>query len=133
MTNFIFKSANRLIKNSPLTEGYIMTKLENIQRELRHQRCDLKDIKMMLNRLMIEKHLQSQVDEYFDHESNPIHPEDTKDIDWWLLLERLSEKASDSQADITRLKVARLVSFTLDSPVLKRLVAECATGLHPVR
>ncbi len=66
MTNFIFKSANRLIKNSPLTEGYIMTKLESIQKELRHQRCDLKDISLKLQRLMIDKHLQTQVDNYFE-------------------------------------------------------------------
>ncbi len=65
MTNFIFKSANRLIKNSPLTEGYIMTKLESIQKELRHQRCDLKDINLKLQKIMIDKHLQMQVDKYF--------------------------------------------------------------------
>ncbi len=68
MTNFIFKSANRLIKNSPLTEGYIMTKLESIQLELRHQRQDNKDIKMMLDRLLIDKHLQMQVDNYFEED-----------------------------------------------------------------
>jgi len=71
MTNFIFKSANRLIKNSPLTEGYIMTKLESIQKELRHQRCDLKDISLKLQRLMIDKHLQMQVDTYFDEDKQP--------------------------------------------------------------
>ncbi len=66
MTNFIFKSANRLIKNSPLTEGYLMTKLESIQKELRHQRQDHKDMSLKLERLLIDKHLQMQVDEYFD-------------------------------------------------------------------
>ncbi len=66
MTNFIFKSANRLIKNSPLTEGYLMTKLESIQKELRHQRVDLHDIKLMINKLLIDEHLQMQVDRYFD-------------------------------------------------------------------
>ncbi len=71
MTNFIFKSANRLIKNSPLTEGYIMTKLESIQLELRHQRQDNKDIKLMLDRLLIDKHLQSQVDDYFQDTDVP--------------------------------------------------------------
>ncbi len=65
MTNFIFKSANRLIKNSPLTEGYILTKLESIQLELRHQRQDHKDISLKLEKLLIDKHLQMQVDEYF--------------------------------------------------------------------
>ncbi len=66
MTNFIFKSANRLIKNSPLTEGYIMTKLEMIQKELRHQRQDNKDIKLMLNKLLINEHLQMQVTDFYN-------------------------------------------------------------------
>ncbi len=65
MTNFIFKSANRLIKNSPLTEGYLLTKLEYIQKELRHQRQDHKDMSLKLEKLLIDKHLQMQVDEYF--------------------------------------------------------------------
>ncbi len=81
MTNFIFKSANRLIKNSPLTEGYIMTKLENIQKELRHQRCDLKDISLKLQRLMIDKHLQMQVDNYFDHDENDSNIIPEKELD----------------------------------------------------
>ncbi len=66
MTNFIFKSANRLIKNSPLTEGYLLTKLEAIQTELRHQRQDHKDMSLKLEKLLIDKHLQMQVDNYFD-------------------------------------------------------------------
>ncbi len=66
MTNFIFKSANRLIKNSPLTEGYFITKFNLILIELRHQRQDNKDIKLMLNKLLVDKHLQHQVDQYFE-------------------------------------------------------------------
>ncbi len=66
MTNFIFKSSKRLIKNSPLTEGYLMTKLEAIQKELRHQRVDLQEINRKLMKLLIDKHLQMQVDNYFD-------------------------------------------------------------------
>ncbi len=66
MTNFIFKSANRLIKNSPLTEGYLLVKLEAIQTELRHQRNDHKDMSLKLEKLLIDKHLQMQVDEYFE-------------------------------------------------------------------
>ncbi len=81
MTNFIFKSANRLIKNSPLTEGYIMVKLESIQKELRHQRCDLKDISLKLQRLMIDKHLQMQVDNYFKEEDDVLHEESRHDLD----------------------------------------------------
>ncbi len=71
MTNFIFKSANRLIKNSPLTEGYIMTKLESIQKELRHQRVDNQNISRKLDRLLIDKHLQMQVDNYFSEDEEP--------------------------------------------------------------
>jgi len=78
MTNFIFKSANRLIKNSPLTEGYLMTKLETIQKEQRHARCDLKDISLKLERLLIDKHLQMQVDNYFENDEPPV--EKTEDI-----------------------------------------------------
>ncbi len=70
MTNFIFKSANRLIKNSPLTEGYLMTKLESIQKELRHQRQDHKDMSLKLEKLLIDKHLQMQVDNYFEDETS---------------------------------------------------------------
>ncbi len=81
MTNFIFKSANRLIKNSPLTEGYIMTKLESIQKELRHQRCDLKDISLKLQRLMIDKHLQMQVDNYFDADQGEMPSETSPQTD----------------------------------------------------
>ncbi len=82
MTNFIFKSANRLIKNSPLTEGYIMSKLEHIQLELRHQRQDNKDIKLMLNKLLVDKHLQMQVDKFFPEDGDiTITPEDRQDID----------------------------------------------------
>jgi len=81
MTNFIFKSANRLIKNSPLTEGYIMTKLQSIQLELRHARQDNKDIKLMLNKLLVDKHLQQQVDEYFEQDIPKDIPDSKEDLD----------------------------------------------------
>ncbi len=73
MTNFIFKSANRLIKNSPITEGYIVDKLDLIQIELRHQRQDHRDMSLKLEKLLIDKHLQMQVDNYFD-ENDPEPP-----------------------------------------------------------
>ncbi len=72
MTNFIFKSRTGLIKNSPLTEGYLMTKLESIQKELRHQRQDHKDMSLKLEKLLIDKHLQMQVDEYFEDKPEDI-------------------------------------------------------------
>ncbi len=77
MTNFIFKSANRLIKNSPITEGYLVLKLETIQKELRHQRQDHRDMSLKLEKLLIDKHLQSQVDDFFregDSESADADP-----------------------------------------------------------
>ncbi len=56
-----------------------MTKLESIQKELRHQRQDLVDIKRMLQRLMIDEHLQMQVDKYFDQDNDESNtpPEDS--------------------------------------------------------
>ncbi len=67
MNNFIFKSANRLIKNSPIELGaVIITKLDMIQTEQRANRQDNTDIKLMLNKLLVDKHLQMQVDEYFN-------------------------------------------------------------------
>ncbi len=76
MTNFIFKSANRLIKNVPITTVQLDAKLDSIQTELRHQRNDLSDIKRMINKLLIDKHLQMQVDEYFKEEKiDANHPD----------------------------------------------------------
>ncbi len=74
MTNFIFKSPRRLVKklaNTP--ELDLIFKLNAIQLELRHQRQDNKDIKLMLNKLLIDKHLQHQVDKYFE-EDKPEPP-----------------------------------------------------------
>ncbi len=70
MTNFLFKSPRRLIKNSPITieelNVLITTKLLSIQKELRMQRQDNVDIKLMLNKLLIDKHLQMQVEDYYE-------------------------------------------------------------------
>ncbi len=69
MTNFIFKSQG-LIKN-------VDNKLTMIQAELRHQRSDNVQIIYLLNKLLTNKALQKQVDEYFE-EDQP--PEDTPHI-----------------------------------------------------
>ncbi len=66
MNNFIFKSPRRLIKNSAIDIGTVMFKLECIQKEQRHQRCDLQDINKKIMKLLIDKHLQMQVDDYFE-------------------------------------------------------------------
>ncbi len=68
MNNFIFKSANRLIKNSPITLDTVMHQLTIVQGQNRHLRQDLVDVKLMLNKLLIDKHLQMQVDEYFEQD-----------------------------------------------------------------
>ncbi len=78
MTNFIFKSPRRLIKNSPIHDS-VLNQLKIVQSQNRFLRQDLVDVKLMLNRLLIDKHLQSQVDDYF--ERNDVHPEDSKDLD----------------------------------------------------
>ncbi len=80
MNNFIFKSANRLIKNSPITIDSLDIRLIRIQVELRAQRQDNVDIKLMLNKLLVDKHLQMQVDEYFEHDSAPTSAE-SNDLD----------------------------------------------------
>ncbi len=58
MPNFIFKSQGTFKK--------ISNKLEIIQSELRAQRQDNVQILYLLNKLLIDKNLQKQVDEYFE-------------------------------------------------------------------
>ncbi len=71
MNNFIFKSRTGLTKNSSIDLGILDRQLEFVLKEQRHQRTDLQDIKRMLNKLLIDKHLQMQVDEYFK-EDEPV-------------------------------------------------------------
>ncbi len=66
MTNFIFKSPRRLIKNSPITQDALLGQLKIIQSQNRFLRQDLVDVKLMLNKLLIDKHLQMQVEDYYD-------------------------------------------------------------------
>ncbi len=66
MKNFIFKSSAEgfgLIKN-------ISNKLEIIQNELRHQRQDNVQILFLLNKLLVDKQLQKQVDQYFEEDES---------------------------------------------------------------
>ncbi len=72
MTNFIFKSQG-LIKN-------VYNKLEIIQSELRHQRSDNVQILFLLNKLLMAKALQKQVDDFYEDEPTPEPPE-TNDLD----------------------------------------------------
>ncbi len=75
MTNFIFKSSKGLIKNVD-----IKLKLEVMQNQLRLLRDDNRTIMNMIQRLLIDKHLQTQVDEYFE-DKNPETPPDPADLD----------------------------------------------------
>ncbi len=71
MTNFIFKSQGTYKK--------LCQQLVIIQNELRAQRQDNIQIMFLLNKLLVNKNLQKQVDEYF--EEKPVHPEDRRDED----------------------------------------------------
>ncbi len=75
MTNFIFKSANRLIKNLPITNDHLAGQLNLVLSELRHQRSEHREMSLKLEKLLIDKHLQMQVDTYFDKDSENIPEE----------------------------------------------------------
>ncbi len=82
MNNFIFKSPRRLIKNDSINVmAMVLSKVSNVQDELRHQRSEHKDIMLMLNKLLIDKHLQSQVDEYFEETSPQTDSDNKRDLD----------------------------------------------------
>ncbi len=66
MNNLFFKSRTGLIKNSPTTLSTLDRQFQLVLSELRHQRQDHVDIKLMLNKLLIDKHLQMQVDDFYE-------------------------------------------------------------------
>ncbi len=78
MTNFIFKSANGLLKKLATNSELLDRKMDFIQMEQRKQRADLVDIKRMINRLLIDEHLQTQVDQF--HEDS-THEDTRHDLD----------------------------------------------------
>ncbi len=64
MTNFIFKSQGTFKK--------ISNQLDIILAELRHSRSDNVLILSLLHKILVDKHLQTQVDKYFeDDETSP--------------------------------------------------------------
>ncbi len=79
MNNFIFKSANRLTKNSSISISILERQLDFILKEQRHQRSDLRNINGKLDRLLVDKHLQMQVDEYY--KENTQEPDALGDSD----------------------------------------------------
>ncbi len=70
MNNFIFKSRTRLIKNSSYTNASLMEKLLVMQSQLRLLRSDLAGVNGKLDRLLVDKHLQFQVDDFYDKNPN---------------------------------------------------------------
>ncbi len=76
MNKFIFKSANRLVKNSSNT-------IETVLTEQRHQRSDLAEIKFMLHKLLNNKDLQDTVDKYYEEAPDfaPPNEESKRDLD----------------------------------------------------
>ncbi len=70
MTNFIFKSPRRLIKNSPINNANLLDKLLVMQQQLRLLRSDLASVNGKLDRLLVDKHLQFQVDDFYERGEN---------------------------------------------------------------
>ncbi len=68
MINLLSKSPRGLMRNE---SGSLANLMDIMLREQRHQRSDLQDIKLMINKVLVNKHLQQQVDEYFEDESPP--------------------------------------------------------------
>ncbi len=79
MTNFIFKRPRSLIKNSPINVGLLNNQIKIMMREQRLQRQDLQDLKRMINKILIEKHLQMEVDDYFTNQAK--HVSESRDLD----------------------------------------------------
>ncbi len=79
MTNFIFKSPRGLIKNSPIPDA-TLGQLKIVQSQCRFLRQDIKDISLKLDKLLIDKHLQMQVDNYFGDDSEKF-PETSPQTD----------------------------------------------------
>ncbi len=67
MKNFIFKSSKDfgLIKN-------VFNKLDMVLAELRHQRQDSVQILFLLNKILTDKNLQKQVDQYFEEDDEDV-------------------------------------------------------------
>ncbi len=81
MKHLFFKSSTGLIKNESIRSVQLDRKLDFVLAEQRKQRTDLQDIKRMINRITIDKHLQHEVDHYFeDQEDIPARAE-VNDLD----------------------------------------------------
>ncbi len=58
-----------------------MANMGVVQAQNRALRQDLVDVKLMINKLLIDKHLQMQVDEYFEHDGSAPTSADPNDLD----------------------------------------------------
>ncbi len=76
MTNFIFKSANGLLKKLAINSELLDRKMDFIQMEQRKQRADLVDIKRMINRLLIDEHLSVQAERFHEDIREHLPTED---------------------------------------------------------
>ncbi len=79
MNKLFSKSSKGLLENSSInfTFQFGLIKAQN-----RALRADLQDVKLMLNKLLIEKHLQMQVDDYYeshDSDGNSKNSEDSSE------------------------------------------------------
>jgi len=74
MIKSLFKSSTGLTNNLTINGESLDRKMDFILAEQRKQRTDLQDIKRMINRITIDKHLQHEVDKYFDDSEHT--PED---------------------------------------------------------
>ncbi len=77
MKNFIFKSTDADLQK-------MFQLLETIQKNGLYCTYRIDSLLKNFEKLLVDKHLQKQVDEYFesaDGEQIQIQPEDTKDID----------------------------------------------------
>ncbi len=72
MTNFIFKSQGTFKKISNL--------LDIILAEQRHQRADNVQILFLLNKLLVNKNLQTQVEDFYDETSPQTDSDDKTDL-----------------------------------------------------
>ncbi len=71
MNNLFSKSSKGLLEKSSISLELLDRRLEFIQTELRHARSDHKDMSLKLEKLLIDKHLQEQVDTYFEKDADP--------------------------------------------------------------
>ncbi len=77
MKNFIFKSTDADLQK-------MFQYLETIQKNVLYLTYRIDTILKTTNKLLVDKGLQTQVDEYFNDppsQENPQHPEDMADID----------------------------------------------------